>query len=76
MSQIKASIIAAVGAIGSIVVGFGILNSNTEGVIVSAAGTIIGAVFAIVNQMERGQQAKVEVARIAANRTVYGESKG
>jgi hypothetical protein len=59
MTTIQASLVAIVGSVGSIVVGFGILNSTTEGVIVSAVGTIISSVVAIINQSERNTQAKV-----------------
>lgn len=53
LSAIQASIIALIGTIASLAVGFGAFSSSTEQLVVSAAGTLVSLVFTIVNEAEK-----------------------
>lgn len=58
VSTLQASLIALVTTVASVAVGFGVFGSTTEQVVISVAGTAIGAVFAIVNEIKGNSLAK------------------
>ncbi|HTZ63483.1 MAG TPA: hypothetical protein VMB51_05210 [Solirubrobacteraceae bacterium] len=63
MEALPAAILAIVTAVVSIVVGFGVLNNEVAGIIVSAAGTLIPAVFVVVNSLENTAKIKAGVKK-------------
>ncbi len=48
MTSLESSIIALVGVVVSLVVGLGVVESQTAGYITSAAGIIVSIVFQII----------------------------
>jgi membrane-associated protease RseP (regulator of RpoE activity) len=68
MEPLQAAILAIVASVVSLVVGFGVLNNEVAGIITAAAGTLIPAIFVIVNSAER-------TAAIKAGRAVKGISR-
>jgi hypothetical protein len=51
LAPLAATIVGLVIAVVGIVVGFGVLGHEAAQIICSSAGTIIGAVFVIVNEI-------------------------
>jgi hypothetical protein len=69
-SSLQAAIIAAVTQIVALVVGFGLLKSTEQGVVVNAATSIVVVAFLIANSVHANADAKVEAAGIAPPRPV------
>ena len=70
VSSLQSALIAAVTAIVSVVVGFGILNNQVAGEITSAAGTLVAVAFLIANSVHAHASAKVQSAHITAGNVV------
>lgn len=64
VNPIAAALTASVAAIGSLVVGLGLITSTVDGLAVAAAGTIIATGFLIANSIHHTAAAKVRVAEI------------
>ena len=66
VSTLEAHLIALVTSAAAIAAGFGFFGSTTEQVVVSAAGTIIAALFVVANEIKgktliaAGQVSKVK----------------
>jgi hypothetical protein len=52
VSTLQASIMAFITAAASIAVGFGFFGGSTEHIVISVAGIVVGAVFAILNEVK------------------------
>jgi len=57
VSSLQAAILSLVTTVTSIVVGFGIINNTTAGIVVSVAGTAVAAVFQVANELHRKTEA-------------------
>jgi hypothetical protein len=64
LSSLQAAILSLVTTAASIAVGFGVLSSTTEGVIVSIAGTVIAAVFQVATELHRKTATAAKVAGV------------
>lgn len=64
VSSLQAAILSLVTTVTSIVVGFGIINNTTAGIVVSVAGTVVAAVFQVATELHR----KTEAAPVPARR--------
>ena len=64
LSAIQSAVAALVVALGSVAAAFGLVNGETAQIAVSAAGTIIAAVFTIVVQLE-GKTAATKAVALA-----------
>jgi hypothetical protein len=53
LSSLQTSIIALIGTVASLAVGFGVFSSTIEQLIVAGAGTLVSIVFQIVTELER-----------------------
>lgn len=63
VSSLQAAILSLVTTVTSIVVGFGIINNTTAGIVVSVAGTAVAAVFQIATELHRKTEAVPAPAR-------------
>jgi hypothetical protein len=52
LSTIQTAVIAAVSQILSLVVAFGVMDSVTEGIVVSATTALVNAAFVVANAVE------------------------
>jgi hypothetical protein len=53
-------LISLVGTVASLALGFGAFSSNTEQIVVSAAGTLISLAFSVLAEL--GVKAKIQAA--------------
>ena len=63
-SAIQASVLQIIVTVGSVAVALGAFSSTTEQIIVSAAGTVIGAVVNIILALERKNETAIKVAML------------
>lgn len=57
-SSLQAAIISAATQIVALVVGFGVLSSTTEGVVINAATALVNVAFLIANGLHAQANAK------------------
>lgn len=63
-TSLQAAIITAVSQIVALIVGFGILSSTTEGVVINAAAALVNVAFLIAN----GLHAQANATKAAAGK--------
>jgi hypothetical protein len=67
LSAIQASVLQIIVTAGSVTVALGAFSNTTEQIIVSAAGTVIGAVVNIILALERKNETAVKVAKLVGS---------
>jgi hypothetical protein len=67
LSAIQASVLQIIVTAGSVAVALGAFTNTTEQIIVSAAGTVIGAVVNIILALERKNETALQAATIVGS---------
>jgi hypothetical protein len=65
-STLQNAIIAAVGTIASLAVGFGVFGAETEQLVISSAGTLISLAFLIASEIKVNTKVKTQLAAAIA----------
>lgn len=63
MEALPAAILAIITAAVSIAVGFAVISNEAAGILTAAAGTLIPAIFVIVNSLENTAKIKAGLKR-------------